>query len=214
MKNVVERAARKLGYATVKPPAFGARSWSNKFIGEIAPVVTGRVVNVSAWMDEDKEGRHYRDYFTAATSYETTNFGGWRGADAPSDHDLDLQAAMPEALRGAFDLVFNHTTLEHVFDIHRAFEIMAGMSRDAMLIIVPFIQHLHGPEDGDFWRPSPYAMRRLFRANGMEPILEQAGPEGGKTRYLGYFAARNPDSWKSKLPQMEQNAEAVLRTAS
>ena len=35
--------------------------------------------NVSGWRDEDKTGGHYRDYFSAATSYAISNYRGESG---------------------------------------------------------------------------------------------------------------------------------------
>ena len=192
-------------------PTLEARVWSNHEISLIAPFVSGNVVNVSAWNDEDKEGRRYRDYFSAAASYETTNFEGWRGEGSPADHAVDLQNPAPDCLVGRYDLVFNHTTLEHIFDIHQAFRTMASMSCDAMLIIVPFMQHLHGIEDGDFWRPSPYAMRRMHRDAGFTVIREAAGPKKAKVRYLSYFSSKYPDRWREAGITSEGDCEAILR---
>lgn len=193
------------------PAARSARLWSNLEIAKLAPAVAGDVINVSAWNDEDKDGRHYRDYFPAAASYARSNFEGWRGEGVASDFTLDLAAPLPAELEGRFDLVFNHTTLEHVFDFATAFGNLCRMSRDAVLLVTPFIQHLHGPEDGDFWRPSPYAMRRFFAANGLDVVYESAGPEGGAVRYLLTFAARDPAAWTARLPRPEREATAVLR---
>ncbi len=193
------------------PPARAARLWSNAEIARLAPAVTGDVINVSAWKDEDKAGRRYRDYFANAASYATSNYTGWRGDEGDTDHAIDLAAPLPEALRGRFDLAFNHTTLEHVFEFAQAFETLCTLSRDAVLVVVPFLQHLHGPEDGDFWRPSPYTMRRFFALNGMTVLYESAGPKGGPVRYLTYFASRRPDAWANRLPRPEHDAVAVLR---
>lgn len=193
------------------PPARGARAWSNIEISKICSEVSGKVVNVSAWLDEDKEGRHYRDYFPKATSYSTTNFEGWRGEDVPSDYVLDLEKGAPDELKLSFDFVLNHTTLEHVFDVHTAFSTLCDLSSDAVLVVVPFIQHLHGPEDGDFWRISPYALRRLFQTRGFQVIHESAGPEGGNVRYLLQLGTRDPEKWKGKLPQANSTAEKILR---
>ena len=206
-----KRLLRRLRGLRNFPPARAARVWSNREIALIAPRITGDVVNVSAWEDRDKEGRQYRDYFSAAASYETTNHEGWRGEGVCANHVLDLQDPAPDELVERYDLVFNHTTLEHIFDIHQAFRTMASMSRDAMLVIVPFMQHLHGPEDGDFWRPSPYAMRRLHQNAGLKVIREAAGPKGAKVRYLSYFSSKNPDRWKGSGLESEGDCEAVLR---
>jgi hypothetical protein len=194
-------------------PVRAARVWSNDFIKQVAPHVSGRVVNVSAWKDEDKEGRAYRTYFTNASSYETTNFDGWRGAGIPSNYSLDLQRPAPAELRGAFDLVFNHTTLEHIYDFRQAFATLAELSRDAMLLVVPWIQPLHGPVDGDFWRFSPYAIRRLFAEHGFTIIAEQAGPVGGAVRYLTHFAARSAEAWEGRLPVLSNDVVGVSAAA-
>lgn len=207
LKNLFGRRNAK----STLPAARDARLWSNAEIARIAPLVAGDVINVSAWADEDKAGRRYRDYFTAATSYATSNYAGWRGDEAATDHYIDLAEPLPEELRGRFDCVFNHTTLEHVFEFAQAFENVCALSRDAVLLIVPFLQHLHGPEDGDFWRPSPYTMRRFFAKNGMTVLYESAGPKGGRVRYLAYFASKRPEAWAGRLPRPEHDAEAVLR---
>jgi len=193
------------------PPARDARLWSNREIRKLGAGVTGSVVNVSAWKDEDKEGGHYHDYFPNAAAYATTNYSGWRGDEGATDHDLDLRAPPPAELAGAFDLVFNHTTLEHVFDLQRAFATLCDLSRDAVLIVVPFMQHLHGPEDGDFWRISPYAMRRMLETQGLAVLYESAGPAGGAIRYTVHFASRRPGGWDGRLPATPGDAAAVLR---
>jgi hypothetical protein len=205
------RLRQKLRGAPNLPPARAARVWSNHEIALVAPHVTGDVVNISAWQYEDKEGKHYRDYFSAATSYETTNFEGWRGEGVRANHVLDLQSPAPDELIERYDLVFNHTTLEHIFDIHQAFRTMASMSRDAMLVIIPFMQHLHGPEDGVFWRPSPYAMRRMHHNAGLTVIREAAGPKGAKVRYLSYFSSKKPGLWKESDLTSEGDCESILR---
>lgn len=207
--NIAKRALRRLG--VVSSSVRRARIWSNREIARLCLHVRGEVINVSAWCDEDKEGKFYRDYFSNADNYYLSNYDGWRGEGIPSDFNIDLQKPAPKELEQRFDVVFNHTTLEHVFDIHQALRTMASMSRDSLIIVVPFIQNLHGPEDGDFWRPSPYAMRRLFTENGFEVCYESAGPVKGKTRYLFYWASRFPAIWKARLPVSTSDADAVLR---
>lgn len=210
--SLATRLSRLFGAREPRPPAArDARLWSNVEIARLAPLAGGAVINVSAWNDEDKEGRHYRDYFTAAASYSTSNYDGWRGEGVTSDLAIDLSTPLPAELEGRFDTVFNHTTLEHVFEFTTAFANLCRLSRDAVLVVVPFMQHLHGPEDGDFWRPSPYAMRRSFEANGMTVLYESAGPGGGSVRYLIYLASRRPAAWAGRVPAPEAGAEAVLR---
>lgn len=191
------------------PPARDARVWSNGEIARIAEFVTGDVINVSAWRDEDKQGRHYRDYFARAASYSTSNFGDYRGGEA--DHQIDLEQAPHADLVGRFDMVFNHTTLEHVFEVHTAFDTICALSRDAVLLVVPFMQHLHGPEDGDFWRISPYAMRRLLSARGFHVVYESAGPAESPVRYTVHLASRTPEEWAATGLTSPGDAVSILR---
>ena len=99
------------------------RIWSNAELGRVGDLFTGDVVNVSAWRDEDKAGRRYRDYFPNAHSYSMTNFRadmrGYQGLDG--EIFLDLEQPLPPELAGAIDVVFNHTTLEHIYEFRRAF---------------------------------------------------------------------------------------------
>ena len=213
MSAIKDKVKKLLGREDPNRPTRQARLWSNDFIRSIAPHAQGRIVNVSAWKDEDKAGGHYRDYFTAAERYETTNYDGWRGSEAPTDHNVDLLGELPGDLVGAFDLVLNHTTLEHVYDAHKALSVLCRMSRDAVLVIMPWMQHLHGPEDGDFWRFSPYAMRRMLAANDFAVVREEAGPVGAKVQYLGYLAARDAKRWDNRLALAEHDAVATLRQA-
>ena len=121
-----------------------ARSWSNDELRRIAPLCAGDVANVSGWEDRDKEGRLYRSYFTGAASYTLTNFPGERGfAGREGELLLDLGGELPPALEQRFEVVFNHTTLEHIFEVRRAFANLCRLSRDLVIVVVPFAQEQH-----------------------------------------------------------------------
>lgn len=173
------------------------RRWSNGELRRIGRHLGGDVVNVSAWKDEDKEGGHYRDYFPAAKSYRTTNYvaeaRGWQGREG--EIFLDLEAPLDPKLKGGFDVVFNHTTLEHVFEFVRAFDNLCEMSRDAVVIVVPFLQPMHA-DYGDFWRCSPLALKRLFERNGMEIVYCSHNEHWLTAVYLFAVAARQPERWR------------------
>ncbi|MFN3884372.1 MAG: hypothetical protein ACK4Q4_06395 [Rhodocyclaceae bacterium] len=148
----------------VEPRFRASRIWSNRILQQIAPLLTGSVVNVSAWRDEDKEGNHYRNYFARATEYWLTNWhSNARGFQGNLENELflDLEQPLPAKLRGRFDIVFNHTTLEHVFDIFSAFRNLCSLSRDVVILVVPFLQEQHG-DYGDYWRFTPLSIQRLF----------------------------------------------------
>lgn len=147
-----------------EPRFRAARIWSNRVLAQIAPSLHGAIVNVSAWRDEDKEGKRYRDYFVGADEYWLTNWRsdarGFQG-NLANEIFLDLEQPLPETLVGRFDVVFNHTTLEHVFDIFTAFHNLCCLSRDVVILVVPFLQEQHG-EYGDYWRFTPFALEKLF----------------------------------------------------
>jgi hypothetical protein len=169
------------------------RAWSNRELARVAPRFGGDIVNVSAWRDEDKSGRRYRDYFPKASSYSLTNFKaearGLQGVD--NEIFLDLAATLPDDLQRKFDVVFNHTTLEHIFDVHRAFANLCAMSRDAVILVVPFLQEQHGAY-GDFWRFTPDCVAQLFRINGLTPLMITSNRHLWSSVYVFAVGVRDP----------------------
>ena len=176
------------------------RLWSNHELARFAAWFPGAVVNVSAWKDEDKEGRHYRDYFTAATSYTLTNYKpemrGFQGA--PGEIFLDLAAPLAPDLIRSFDVVFNHTTLEHVFDVQAAFRNLCGMSRDVVILVVPFLQPYHGTY-GDYWRFTPLLLQRLFSEAGFTPLYMSFNSHRAAAVYLFAIASAHPERWRDRF---------------
>ena len=146
--------------------------WSNGEIARIAAGVTGDIVHVSAWLDEDKHGRCYRDYFANARSYTTTNVGGQRGEGAEGEIHLDLSQPLAPELRGAFDFVFNHTTLEHVQQVDVALENLFSLTRSELLVVVPFMQveHWECPSYGDYWRVTAHGLTQACLDRGFEIV--------------------------------------------
>ena len=179
-----------------------ARVWSNRELARLAPLLAGDVVNVSAWDDRDKEGGKYRSYFTQATSYSTTNYSGQRGVQGnPHEHFLDLTGQLPSELAGKFDVVFNHTTLEHVFDVRTAFANLCQMSRDVVLVVVPFAQVQHECDSfRDFWRFTPSCLRFLYEENGLSMIYHSESGDRDAAIYLLSIGVRHPERWTGKLP--------------
>ena len=187
-----------------------ARIWSNEELAKIAPILDGEVVNVSAWKDSDKDGRVYQDYFPSASSYWTTNFDGVRGSGA-DNHGLalDLTGELPEQFVSRFDVVFNHTTLEHIFDTRSAFSNLSRMSRDVLIVVVPFSQVQHETESwGDYWRFTPTCLREMFRSEGFEVIYESANSARNAAVYLFFVGARKPEKWVGQIPSHEPITQA------
>ena len=150
--------------------SLSGRLWSNTELASVAPRLGhySSVVNVSGWRDGDKEGNRYQHYFTRAIEYTVTGFPGdavkGSGEDDKNNAtvDLDLSQPAPSALVRSFDVVFNHTVLEHVEDPRFAFRQLAALTRDVLIVVVPWRQQLHFIEGnfGDFYRISPMMMRK------------------------------------------------------
>jgi hypothetical protein len=177
---------------------------------KIGPCFRGDVVNVSAWDDRDKDGGHYRDYFSNAGSYSYTNYGGFRGFQGTSnEYLLDLTGEVPEGLRRRFDVAFNHTTLEHIFDVRKAFANLCELSKDIVVVVVPFAQVQHESDDWkDFWRFTPTCLRRLCEENGLTVIYEAESPYRNSAVYLLCVGSRHPDRWQGRLPRHEPIRDA------
>lgn len=163
---------------------------------------SGGVINVSGWKDEDKEGGRYRDYFPHATEYSISNWStevrGYQALDG--EILLNLEAPLPDALKHRFDVVLNHTTLEHVFDVFTAFRNLCELSRDVVIVVVPFAQEHHPADFGDFWRFTPQALERLFDENGFGLLYLSGMNEWNAASYVVGVAAREPQRWRDRLP--------------
>lgn len=194
------------------------RLWSNTELKRIAPFFGGSVVNVSGATDSDKEvrsylryftdqydeGRQYRTYFSNAKEYFVTNYpkddrrghGEWKEA-IDGNYDLDLEQPLPASLHRRFDVVFNHTTLEHVFDLFTAFANLCLMSRDIVILVVPAVQVVHDYQGAyrDYWRFTPFALDELFQRNGFTVIYRSSSKLLFTSIYYFYVASRQPDVW-------------------
>ena len=73
-----------------------------------------------------------------------------------------------------------------------------------MVVVVPFLQQMHGdygPEGyADFWRFTPLAMERMFRADGFEILLLDYNREPSTSVYLFVIAGKNPSTWADDFP--------------
>lgn len=185
-----------------------ARIWSNQELRKIASAFGGTVVNVSAGDDIDKEGGKYKNYFLSAKSYHTTNysgatFRGYRGR--PDELSLDLEDLLPEDLAGRYDVVFNHTTLEHVRHIEVAFSNLCRLSSDIVILVVPFAQIEHETSGyKDYWRFTPRIIRDLFQERGLSVIYESANNHFNASVYLFFVATKNPEKWAHMISKYDK----------
>ena len=182
------------------------RVWSNNELKKVARLFRGEVVNISGWKDEDKEGSYYKKYFINASHYSITNFAGERGSNGSEDEIfLNLSDTLPSKLSRKFDVCFNHSTLEHIYDVKTAFSNICEMSKDIVIVVVPFSQEQHETDSfKDFWRFTPTCLRYLFSDNGFETIYEAESPYSKSGVYLLFVASRRADFWKNKLPCYEK----------
>ena len=176
------------------------RIWSNNELKKFSDLFRGDIVNISAWRDEDKEGKHYKDYFTNANSYTITNFNtearGFQGKDG--EIFLDLEKKLAPNLYNRFDVIFNHTTLEHIYDFRTAFKNICLMSNDMVIIVVPFLQQMHA-DYGDYWRFSPLAIKKMFEENNMQVLYSSFNEHKEASVYLFFIASKNPIKWDNKI---------------
>ena len=181
-----------------------ARIWSNAQLRAIAPLFDGCVINVSAGDDLDKEGKRYEEYFVNSSGYSISNFqpGSFRGFQGRANELLiDLCEEIPVHLRASYDVAFNHTTLEHVFDFRTAFRNICALSKDIVILVVPFsqVQHASAAFD-DYWRFAPAGIRQLFQNEGFRVVYEAANDHRNSAVYLFFVGARNVEKWRDRMP--------------
>ena len=175
------------------------RIWSNQELKKFAKLFSGDVVNVSAWLDRDKQGSCYKEYFTSASNYWITNHAEKsKGLQEGMNNQiaLDLEEDLPDELYGRFEVVFNHTVLEHVFDCNQAFANLCHMSSDIVIVVVPFIQHQHAAY-GDYWRFTPECIERLFKINGLELLYINFNDGSNQSIYILAIGSKQPGKWSS-----------------
>jgi len=189
------------GLYRYEPKYRRARVWSNQELKKIAPFFTGNVINLSGWADEDKTGGAYREYFINAKSYCISNKegGAQQGKEKRLEESIaiDLEYPVSPEYFQAYDCVFVHTVLEHVFNTFQAVANICKMSRDAVICVSPFLQIIHQTEDyQDYWRLTPAALERLFSSHGFTTVYAQGGPNIDSTSlYYFWVASKDPKKW-------------------
>jgi hypothetical protein len=178
---------------------FAPRFWSNRELRRFAGLFSGDVIHVSGWEDKDKEGGYYREYFDSARSYVISNFRGARGTSDDSDLYLDLEQPLPPELVGRFDVVYNHTTLEHIFDLRGAFGRLCELSKDIVIVVLPFAQVEHWEQESflDYWRVTEFALERLFDENALSALYISSNHNPVHPTYFFAIGSRRPSDWQT-----------------
>jgi hypothetical protein len=190
-------------------PEWHCRRWSNEELRPWGLAVSGDIINVSGWRDSDKNGREYKDYFVNKRLYAVSNVGGARGSDADTTAEqlrLDLTQPIDAGLRNSFDVVFNHTTLEHVFNIQVAASALATLTRDLLMVVVPAKQDVHTEPESylDYWRPTHFALSALFTQAGLTTVYCSRNVNPVFTEYLFLVASRHPARWTTTAATIKQ----------
>lgn len=183
------------------------RKWSNKELKKFAHLFNGKIINVSAWRDEDKEGKKYKDYFINANEYYISNVEGYRGySGLENEIYLNLEEDLSENLEEKFDVVFNHTTLEHILDISKAFDNLVKLTKDILILVVPYVQDQHESKDyGDYWRFTPLGIVKNLERRGMKVIYLSKTPYKNTSTYLFVIASKKPEKWYEKIENHIEN---------
>lgn len=187
------------------------RHWSNVELRYLAPFFAGDVINVSGWRDGDKEGGVYRDYFPKATSYTISNYYGERGlVGVDNEIFLDLESSVPQQYLKKFDVAFNHTVLEHVYEIRKAVSNICALSKDVVILVTPFLQHVHYEKEsfGDYWRPTPACLERMLKENGFTTIYQSCNDNEWFIVYVITVATCNPERYYSVVPERRISPDA------
>ena len=115
-------------------------------------------------------------------------------------------------LEKKFDVVFNHTTLEHIVHVEQAFENLCALSRDAVILVVPVIQNFHIVESyGDYWRMMPFAVAKLFKRHGFTTLVLKVNEQPFAPIYCFAIGVRDPKKYSCIISEdFELDAGARL----
>lgn len=165
------------------------RKWSNNELKKFSKNFYGDVINISGWKDSDKQNSFYKNYFYNCKNYFISNWSfSERGQESnllEHEYLIDLEKTLEEKFIRKFEVVFNHTTLEHVFDIYKAFQNLCAMSNDTVIIVLPFLQEQHTNSDfEDYWRVSPQAIKKMFERNNFNLAYINSNDDNNSSIYI------------------------------
>jgi len=189
------------------------RVWSNDELKKIGHVFSGSIINVSGKVDSDKDGGLYKAYFPHAKEYFISNYNPGHSDRSTKkwDFDINLDEDIPSEFRERFDVVFNHTTLEHIFDMPKAFKNLCMLSKDIVIVVVPFMQQMHwGASYKDYWRFTPYALKEMFEREKMKLVYISGNNGRRESIYVFAVGSKNPKAWEGKMPKQDPNVYTDL----
>jgi len=201
---------------------------TNKILKRFSYLFEGDVINVSASSDSDKNcgiidyyfgdydnGQRYKDYFFNAKNYTISNYLKDKTQYQINENMIyiDLEEDLPKELEGKFDVVYNHTVFEHIFDIFKAFKNLCKLSSDVVIFIVPQFQRIHDYNRGyeDYWRFTPFSVDKMFKSNGFQVLYRETTFGFSESMYLFYIASRKPDKWIGKFPKIKNLKDYITK---
>ncbi len=206
--NLCHKLVRATALRILPKELVDARVFSNVMIKKYGQYFSGDIINVSGWDDRDSRGKTYKEYFPNVKSYTISNASTATkglGTAGNTEIEIDLNKPVQDNLKKKFDVVFNHTTLEHVLNFEQAFKNLCDMSRDAVVFVVPSLQQIHFSKGyGDYWRPTPLAIARLFYRNGFTPLVVTTNEQAFGAIYTFAVAVRDPKKYAGKIQPVAQ----------
>ncbi len=187
------------------------RIWSNKELRKISKNFSGKIINVSGGLDQDKQNDYYKNYFPLSSEYFISNYQKTKSG-IENEIILDLEdESIDKELINKFDIVFTHTVLEHVYKTDNAINNLCKLSKDLIISIVPFMQPFHHEfgKYSDYWRFSPHTLVKKFKEQGFETIyLSWNKPVLGYI-YVLHVCAKNPKKWEhiSNIKDITKNTK-------
>jgi len=177
------------------------RIWSNHELSRFAHIFSGRAINVGGWTDKDKQGRHYMDYFDKVQEYFVSNVKGDKGlSGVENEIFFDLEKPIEEKLKKQFDVVFCHTVLEHVYREKQALDNLCLLSKDIVILVVPFLQEQHITGSyGDYWRFTPMGIVERFKQRGFQVLYLSCTPYKNNPVYIFAIATCDFKKWEKRF---------------
>lgn len=156
LPDVIVQSIRRM-YSIFSQPS-QARKESNQWLRKHCKDIQGKVLSIGSAKDKDGEGDYYKNYFSKALCYTTSEIS----ENFNCDLVLDIRA-MPEIANETYDCIYCSGVLEHVDDFHAGFnEITRILKPDGILLLgLPFRQPIHMPPQ-DFWRFTKYGIKYLL----------------------------------------------------
>jgi hypothetical protein len=109
---------------------------------------------------------------------------------------LDLEKILPENLLNKYDVVFCHMVLEHIFHLQTALDNLAKLTKDVMVLIVPFSQGVHTTFSyGDYFRITPLYLNKYFSDLGFSVLSCEGNEQPFTNVYIVFIASRFPEKY-------------------